>query len=97
MHKCGNKLEEQPSNTDINTIQNDNTSENSIQALIRFEPTVQPSANETPPVDPKKKSKVMVYVIGIVAVIAIIFLTMNISFAKPVNKLIKGLKIIKDE
>ncbi|HHU91324.1 MAG TPA: hypothetical protein GXZ22_09775 [Clostridiaceae bacterium] len=91
--KCGNKLEEQPSNTDINTIQNDNTSENSDPGVNQvIEPTVQPSANETPPVDPpKKKSKVMVYVIGIVAVIAIIFLAMNISFAKPVNKLIKGL------
>lgn len=90
--KCGTKFENQSLNTDINTTQNTpvytTPSENQV-----FQPGPQPSAT-FPPAEPspKKKSKVLVYVLGLVAVVAVVFLAMNIiSNANPANKLIKGL------
>ncbi|NLB79358.1 MAG: hypothetical protein GX796_11130, partial [Clostridiaceae bacterium] len=90
--KCGTKFENQSLNTDINTTQNTpvytTPSENQV-----FQPGPQPSAT-FPPAEPspEKKSKVLVYVLGLVAVVAVVFLAMNIiSNANPANKLIKGL------
>jgi len=40
---------------------------------------------------PKKKSKALFFVLGLAAVIAVVFLVINISFAKPAEKLIRGL------
>ena len=93
--KCGNKFEGQPLNTDLNVEQNDSTptnAETSINQVIQ--PAVQSSESFTPPVGstPKKKSKALAYVIGIIAVIAVVFLGVNIiSNANPANKLFKGL------
>lgn len=79
--KCGNKFEEQLLNTNTNAPQNYSTPIDPIPSFAA--PVEQP---------PKKKSKVLIYVLGLVALVAIVFLAINfISNANPANKLIQGL------
>jgi len=91
--KCGNKLQEQSLDTDVNVAQNTSVPDNSGNTYKQvIEPAVQPSAIPDISVEtPKKKSKALLYVLGLAAVIAVIFLVMNISFAKPAERLIQGL------
>ncbi|NLX63219.1 MAG: zinc-ribbon domain-containing protein [Clostridiaceae bacterium] len=91
--KCGNKLPEQSLNTEVNETQNTVTPDNSGYTVNQvLKPAVQPSANADISVDtPKKKSKALLFVLGLAAVIAVIFLVTSISFAKPAEKLIQGI------
>lgn len=101
--KCGNRFEEQLLNTNTNTPQNYSAPIDPIPSVNQtvqppVQPTVQPAAQpyasfagpaEQPP---KKKSKALIYVLGLVAVVAVVFLAINfISNANPANKLIQGL------
>ncbi len=99
--KCGTRFVSL--NADINATQNVSTPNNitpnvnqTIQPEVQPVPqyAAQPAVSYTTAAEPspKKKSKALVYIIGLVAVAALIFLAMNfISSANPVNKLIKGL------
>lgn len=91
--KCGNKLQEQSLDTDVNVKRNIATPQDTDSTVNRvIRPAVQPSTSVNISVEtPKKKSKALVYILGLVAVIAVIFLVMSISFAKPAEKLIQGL------
>jgi len=91
--KCGTKLQEQSSDTNVNVGQQTYMPENSGYTVNQvIEPSVQPSSGVNISIEkPKKKSKALIYVLGLAAVIAIVFLVMNISFAKPAEKVILGL------
>ncbi len=93
--KCGNKFEDQLLNTNTNAPQNYSAPIDPIPSVNQtVQPAAQSSASFAAPVEqpPKKKSKALIYVLGLVAVVAVVFLAMNfISNANPANKLIKGL------
>ena len=93
--KCGNRFEVQSLNTNTDSTQNYSAPIDTMPSVNQVvQPATQPSASFTTPVEqpPKKKSKALVYVLGLVAVIAVVFLAINlISNANPADKLIKGL------
>lgn len=85
--KCGTSLEEQSL---VNNEQNDFTIDTTQSNAdgVKLEDHI---SEGTDPSSTKKKPKVFVYTIGIVAVIAAILLVVNfISNANPANKLIRG-------
>ncbi len=93
--KCGNRFEVQSLNTNTDSTQNYSAPIDTMPSVNQVvQPATQPSASFPTPVEqpPKKKSKALVYVLGLVAVIAVVFLAINlISNANPADKLIKGL------
>lgn len=93
--KCGTKFEEQSLNTDINTAQNNPTPISLMPNNNQVnQPAAQPAVSYSTSVgpSPKKKSKVLFYVLGLVAVIAVAFLVKSLLFgASPAEKLVKGL------
>jgi hypothetical protein len=92
--KCGTRFEEQLQNANINTAQDNSTPINTIQSENQAaQPVAQPGVSyNTPESSPKKKSKVLIYVIGLVAVLAVAFLAKTFLFAaSPAEKLVRGL------
>ena len=93
--KCGNRFEVQSLNTNTDSTQNYSAPIDTMPSVNQVvQPITQPHPSFPTPVEqpPKKKSKVLVYVLGLVAVIAVVFLAINlISNANPADKLIKGL------